>query len=94
MAESENLNGNLERLEQWAGKVLDDSAHLSEDLSEAELRERQALWYADFFTTEDGWLVAAPDDPVMRERLTGEEGLSPDFADEVLAKMRELAAAR
>jgi hypothetical protein len=90
----ENLNGNLERLEQWANKVLDDSARLSEDLDEAELRERQALWYADFFTLEDGWLVAAPDDPAMRDRLIGEEGMSPEFADEILAKMRELAAAR
>ena len=90
----ESLNGNLERLQQWADKVLDDSARLSEDLGEAELRERQALWYADFFTLEDGGLVAAPDDPAMRDRLIGEEGMSPDFADEVLAKMRELAAAR
>jgi hypothetical protein len=94
MTDDQNVNGNLERLEQWAQKVLDDSARLPEDLSEAELRERQALWYADFFTTDDGWLVAPPDDPAMRERLTVEEGLSPELADEVLAKMRELAASR
>jgi hypothetical protein len=94
MTDDQNVNGNLERLEQWAQKVLDDSARLPEDHSEAELRERQALWYADFFTTDDGWLVAPPDDPAMRERLTVEEGLSPELADEVLAKMRELAASR
>jgi hypothetical protein len=94
MGEHENLNGNLERLEQWAAKVLDDSARLPEELTEAELREHQAQWYAEFFTTDDGWLVASPDDPAMRERLTVEEGMSPELADEVLAKMRELAAAR
>lgn len=84
----------LERLERWADKVLDDSARLSEDLTEDELRQRQAFWYADFYTLNDGWLIAAPDDPAMRNRLIEEEGMSPDFADEVLAKMRELAAAR
>ena len=90
MAETETL----ERLERWAQKVLDDAERLPEDLTEDELRERQVLWYADFFTLEDGWLVASPDDPAMRERLIDEEGMSPDFADEILAKMRELAAAR
>jgi hypothetical protein len=87
-------NGYLDRLERWAAKVLDDSQRLPEDLSEEELREQQVSWYADFFTLEDGWLVASPDDPAMRERLTGEEGMPPDLADEVLAKMRELGAAR
>ena len=87
--------------EAWTGartsgpqEGLEDSASRPPDLSETELRERQALWYAEFFTTDDGWLVAPLDDPAMRERLTGEEGLSPDVADAVLAKMRELAAAR
>jgi hypothetical protein len=87
-------NGYLERLERWADKVVDDSARLSEDLTGDELREREALWYADFFTLEDGWLIADPDDPAMRGRLIDEEGMSPDLADEVLAKMRELGAAR
>ena len=87
-------NGYLDRLESWVAKVVEESERLPEDLSEEELREQQASWYADFFTVEDGWLVASPDDPAMRERLTGEEGLAPDFADEVLAKMRELGAAR
>jgi hypothetical protein len=87
-------NGYLDRLERWAAKVVDESARLPEDLSDEELREQQASWYADFFTLEDGWLVASPDDPAMRERLTAEEGLPPDLADEVLVKMRELGAAR
>lgn len=84
----------LERLERWAGKVAAESEELPQDLSEDELREKEAAWYADYFTLEDGWLVAAPDDPAMRERLLDEEGMSPDLADRVLAKMRELGAAR
>jgi len=87
-------DGNLDRLQRWAERVVDDSARLPEDLSEAELQERQALWYAEYFTTDDGWLVADPDDPAMRERLTTEEGMGPELADQVLAKMRELGAAR
>lgn len=84
----------LERLEQWAGKVASESEELPEDLSEDELREREAAWYADYFTLEDGWLVAPPDDPAMRERLLDEEGMSPELADRVLAKMSELSASR
>jgi hypothetical protein len=84
----------LDRLQRWAEKVLEESTRLPEDLSGDELRAQEALWYADFFTLEDGWLVASPDDPAMRERLIDEEGMSPDFAEEVLAKMRELGAAR
>jgi hypothetical protein len=83
-------NGNLERLETWARRVVDDSERLPEDLSEAELRERQVTWYADFFVLEE----TDPDDPAMRERLVNEEGMSPELADEVLAKTRELRAAR
>ena len=90
MAQQEILN----RLEHWAQKVTAESEQLPEDLSEDELRERQAAWYADYFTLEDGWLFAAPDDPAMRERLLDEEGMSPEFADLVLAKMRELGAGR
>ncbi|MFL5892019.1 MAG: hypothetical protein ACJ75I_04685 [Solirubrobacterales bacterium] len=84
----------LDRLEWWAEKVAAESEELPEDLPEDELLERQAAWYADFFTLDDGWLYAAPDDPAMRDRLLDEEGMSPDFADLVLAKMRERAAAR
>jgi hypothetical protein len=84
----------LDRLEQWAEKVTADSQSLPEDMSEDELREHQATWYAEYFTLDDGWLFAAPDDPAMRERLLDEEGLSPELADLVLAKMRELGAER
>jgi hypothetical protein len=90
MADYEDLS----RLERWADKVLDDTESLPEDLTGEELREREALWYAHFFRLDDGQLNADPDDPAMRGRLIDEEGMSPDFADEVLAKMRELSAAR
>ena len=84
----------LDRLERWADKVVDDSAQLSEDLTDSELGERQALWYADFYVSDDGWLIAGPDDPAMRNWLIEEEGMSPELADQILAKMRELATAR
>jgi hypothetical protein len=86
--------GHLERLRSWADRVAAESEQLPEDMTAEELTEQKALWYADYFTLEDGWLVASPDDPVMRERLTGEEGMGDDLADDVLAKMRELGAAR
>ena len=85
-------NERLERLERWADKVVEESAILPEDLPESELRERQAAWYADFYVAEDGRLLADPNDPAMREWLIDQEGMSPDLADDVLAKMRELAA--
>lgn len=84
----------LDRLEWWAGKVTTESEQLPEELSEDELMERQARWYAEYFTLDDGWLYAAPDDPAMRERLTDDEGMSPELADLVLAKMRELGGSR
>jgi hypothetical protein len=87
-------DGSLERLERWADQVVADSAELPEDLTAEELREREALWYADFFTLEDGWLIAGPDDPAMRDRLIQDEGMTGDLADDVLAKMRELGATR
>jgi hypothetical protein len=83
----------LDRLESWADRVTAESAQLPEDLSVDELRERQATWYAEYFTLDGGWLYAAPDDPAMRERLLDEEGMSPELADLVLAKMRELGEA-
>jgi hypothetical protein len=72
----------LDALERWAHEVLDDSARLAEDLSDHELRERQARWYADFYTR-----IGDPDGEALRSRLIEEEGMSPDFADEVLARM-------
>jgi hypothetical protein len=82
----------LDRLQEWADKVTADSESLPEDLTDDELLERQATWYAEFFTLDDGWLVAPPDDPAMRDRLLNEEGMSPDLADLVLVKMRERGA--
>ena len=87
-------NGDLERIQRWAEKVVAESAELPVDLSAEELRDREAHWYADFFTLHDGWLVASPDDPAMRERLVHEEGLSDELADEVLEKMRALGSVR
>ncbi len=84
----------LERLQWWAEKVVADSASLPEDLTGDELREQEAKWYAAFYTLEDGWLVTSPDDPAMRDRLIHDEGMSAELADDVLAKMRELGAAR
>jgi hypothetical protein len=84
----------LDRLEAWADKVATESEELPENLTDGELRGRQAAWYAEYFTLDDGWLYAAPDDPAMRERLIDEEGMSPDFADQVLAKMKALGGAR
>jgi len=71
-----------------------ETQELPENLTDDELQEREATWYAEFFTLDDGWLVAPPDDPAMRDRLLNGEGMSREFADLVLAKMRELAAAR
>jgi hypothetical protein len=83
----------LDRLERWAEKVLDESAQLPEDPPADELRELEVRWYADFYTLEDGWLIADPDDPAMRGWLVDDEGMSSELADQVLAKMKELAAA-
>ena len=84
----------LERVERWAEQVVSESEQLPEDMTGEELREQEALWYAGFFTLGDGWLVASPDDPAMRERLIHEEGMSEELAEEVLTKMRQLGAAR
>jgi hypothetical protein len=84
---------NEEYLERWAEKVLDESAQLPDDLSADELREYEVRWYADYYTLEDGWLIADPDDPAMRDWLIQDEGMNPAFADAILAKMKELAAA-
>jgi hypothetical protein len=85
---------NLDRLERWAAQVVADSARLDPGLSEEELAQHQAAWYAEYFVTSDGWLVASPDDPAMRAWLLDEEGLTPELADAVLAEMARLAAGR
>ena len=83
-------NGNLDLLETWAEKVLSDSANLPEGLSESEVREREVQWYADYFVLSQ----SDPTDPALRARLVDEEGMDPELADQVLARMRQLAAAR
>ena len=87
-------NERFERMQRWADKAVDASAFLPEVLPESHLRERQAIWYADFYVGEDGRLIADPNNPAMREWLIDQEAMSPDLADDVLVKMRELAAAR
>jgi endonuclease III len=77
-------------LEAWVQLVLDDSNRLEEDLSEAELHERQVAWYAEFFALAQ----ADPDDPALRERLIDLEGMGPALADEVLDKLREIQTNR
>lgn len=42
------------------------------------------------YVSSDGWSIASPLDPEMREFLIASEGLAPDFADAVLEKMREI----
>ena len=83
-------NGNLDLLETWAEKVLSDSAALPDDLSESEVREREVEWYADYFVLSQ----SDPADPALRDRLIDEEGMDAELADQVLARMRQLAAAR
>ena len=90
MAENENL----ERLEQWAEKVAAESRQLPADLSEDELREHEAKWYADFYAANGDWAKGASDDAGMRDWLIAEEDLSPKLADAVLDRLRNLAATR
>jgi len=86
-------NEDLERLEQWADKVAEESRRLPADLSEAEVREYEARWYADFYAQNVDLIKAGPDDPAMRDWLITEEGMSPELADAVLGRLRNLATA-
>ncbi len=58
------------------------------------MHDSDVLDTADFYMLADAWLIAPPDDPSLRQYLIDSEWLDPDFADEVIAKMRELDAAR
>jgi hypothetical protein len=86
-------NEALERLEQWAEKVAEESRRLPADITDDELLRHEAGWYADYYAHEPEWGSAAADDPAKREWLIVEEGMSPQLADAVLAKLRELTAA-
>jgi hypothetical protein len=79
----------MRTLETWVTRVLADAERLGAGASEAELEARQIDWFADFFTLAG----ADPDDPALRERLVDLEGMSPELADAVLARMREVPPA-
>ena len=51
-------NERLDRLERWATKVVEESGQLSPDISEHELRDHQARWYADFYAANADWALA------------------------------------
>ena len=90
MAENEHL----ERLQRWADKVAEESRRLPADLTESEVLEHEAGWYADFYAQNADLIKGGPDDPAMRDWLITEEGMSPELADAVLGRLRSLAAAR
>ena len=79
-------------MDAWADRVLDNRARVTEQLTDGELLDRAVMDMADSMICSDGWLIA-PDDPGLRTHLEGEMG-STVLADAVIAKMRELGAAR
>jgi hypothetical protein len=86
-------NENLDRLERWAEKVAEESAQLSPDISEQELRDHEAGWYADFYAANGDWALPSRDDAEIRNWLTTQEDLSPELADAVVARMKDAVAA-
>ena len=62
-------------------------------MTDAELYDRSVIDLADSFMCADGWLIR-PDDPELRTHLVESELCSEVSADAVIAKMRELGAAR
>ena len=70
-----------------------DPAELARYLTDAELYDRSVIDLADSFMCADGWLIR-PDDPELRTHLVESELCSEVSADAVIAKMRELGAAR
>jgi GH43 family beta-xylosidase len=87
-------NERLERLERWAAKVVEESGQLSPDISEQELRDHQATWYADFYAANSDWARRPQDDAEMRTFLITQEDMSPELADAVVARLKDLVAAR
>ena len=75
----------LERLQQWADKVAQDSRNIPAGTTADELREREAEWYAEYYALIGG----VPGD---REWLITQEDMSPEVADAVLDKLKNLAA--
>jgi hypothetical protein len=80
-----------DEMQEWADQVLDASARESEHLSDEELYDRAVIRAAESWMLTDGWVIGDPDDPAVRAYLIEGEGYDPGFADDVLAKMRELA---
>jgi hypothetical protein len=89
-----SANENLNRLERWAAKVAEESRQLPPDLSEQELREHEAAWYADFYAANSDWALKSHDDAETRNWLITEEDLDPELADAILARLKELVGAR
>jgi len=83
MAEHETL----ERLQPWADKVAQESRNIPPDTSPEQLREREAEWYAEYYTLLGG----VPGD---RDWLITQEDMSPEVADAVLDKLKNLAGAQ
>jgi hypothetical protein len=76
----------------WAENHLDREARAQEHLTDDELHDRAVISWADSNILTDGWAYGHPDDAETRRFLIESECLPDDFADEVLAKMRELGA--
>jgi hypothetical protein len=87
-------NEKLNRLERWAEKVAEESAQLSPDISEQELRDQEASWYADFYAVNGDWALPSRDEAEMRSWLVGQEDVDPALADAILVKLKGLVAAR
>jgi len=91
-----NMDGNerLDQLERWAARVVEESRQLPPDISEQELRDHQARWYADFYAVNADWALKTHDDAEMRSWLITQEDMSPELADAVVARLKDLVAAR
>lgn len=87
-------NENLDRLERWAEKVAEESAKLPSDISEDELRDHEAGWYADFYAANSDWALPTRDDAETRSWLITQEDVSPELADAILARLKDPVAAR
>jgi len=67
---------------------------VEDSLTPEERDAREALETAAFYVLLDAWLIGHPDDPTVREYLIEEDGWDEDYADLVLAKVREIGADR
>jgi hypothetical protein len=81
----------FDQLGDWADRVLDEEARLSEHLTDSERWDRAVMEGADEFMLADG-LLADPNDPEAQEAVLGESGTR--FTQAVAVKVAELLAAR